>query len=523
MSSAPVLQPPDLSKPFIIETDASDFGVGAVLLQKDEHGLLHPIAFESKKLSAAERGYPPQERELIGILHALRTWRCFVDGSEYVVFTDHNPLQYLRSQKKPTPRLVRWLAEIETYDPVIKYKPGKENNVPDALSRRDGPSCTAETENMEPNYLYSVHNIHETDWPQYYSIDLPSDMSDTMKRRLQQNKEKFVVRDGQVWRKVMIDNKPCEVQFCPFSRRADLVDKFHSGFGHAGRTTVYELLRRRWWWPSMQSDIQTWLSRCPQCQLAAGANKNTHHAPMVPLTIPPAFARWHLDFIGELPTTKNGNRWLLTAVDYSTNWPIARAVPEASAEAVADFLYEEIVMRFGCPSEIVTDRGANFLSKLVKHYTERVKITHRMTSAFHPRSNGKCERLNGILKTMLRKYVHGAIHIWDQFVDAALFATRIRKHRSAGFSPFYLVYGREPVLPGDELRPYLADELAKDPRTIAEHTARELEALGQNRAAAEQRMRAVSEHDKSKWDAAITKVDFEVVQLDGPLHSDRQE
>ncbi|KAG1438660.1 hypothetical protein G6F57_019751 [Rhizopus arrhizus] len=134
---------------------------------------------------------------------------------------------------------------------------------------------------MEPNYLYSVHNIHETDWPQYYSIDLPSDMSDTMKRRLQQNKEKFVVRDGQVWRKVMIDNKPCEVQFCPFSRRADLVDKFHSGFGHAGRTTVYELLRRRWWWPSMQSDIQTWLSHCPQCQLAAGANKNTHHAPMV--------------------------------------------------------------------------------------------------------------------------------------------------------------------------------------------------------------------------------------------------
>lgn len=246
MSSAPVLQPPDLSKPFIIETDASDFGVGAVLLQKDEYGLLHPIAFESKKLSAAERGYPPQERELIGILHALRTWRCFVDVSEYAVFTDHNPLQYLRSQKKPTPRLVRWLAEIETYDPVIKYKPGKENNVPDALSRRDGPSCTAETEDMEPNYLYNVCNRHETDWPQYYSVDLPADMSDTMKRRLQQNKEKFVVRDGQVWRKVVIDNKVCEVQFCPFSRRADLVDKFHSGFGHSGRTTVYDLLRRRW-------------------------------------------------------------------------------------------------------------------------------------------------------------------------------------------------------------------------------------------------------------------------------------
>ncbi|KAG1244868.1 hypothetical protein G6F68_015271 [Rhizopus microsporus] len=155
-------------------------------------------------------------------------------------------------------------------------------------------------------------------------------------------------------------------------------------------------------------------------------------------------------------------------------------------------------MRFGCPNEIVTDRGANFLSKLVANYSRRVNITHRMTSAFHPRSNGKCERLNGILKSMLRKYVHGAIHIWDQFVDAALFATRVRKHRSAGFSPFYLVYGREPRLPGDELRPYLATRIAQDPRTIAEHTARELESLGQIRAAAQKRMEAVSESDKRK-------------------------
>ncbi|EIE92297.1 hypothetical protein RO3G_17168 [Rhizopus delemar RA 99-880] len=167
-------------------------------------------------------------------------------------------------------------------------------------------------------------------------------------------------------------------------------------------------------------------------------------------------------------------------------------------------------MKFGCPAEIVTDRGANFLSKLVKSYCERLNTTHRMTSAFHPRSNGKCERLNGILKTMLRKYVHGAIHIWDQFVDTALFAARIRKHRSAGYSPFYLVYGREPVIPGDDLKPYLEGSIANDPRTIAEHTARELEDLGQERAAAEQRMRVVSEADKLKWDAAITKVDFEV-------------
>ncbi|KAG1167670.1 hypothetical protein G6F71_009436 [Rhizopus microsporus] len=194
MSSAPVLQAPDLSRQFIIETDASDFGVGAVLLQKDDHGLLHPIAFESKKLSSAERGYPPQERELIGILHALRTWRCFIDGSDYLVYTDHNPLQYLRSQKKPTPRLVRWLSEIETYDPVIKYKPGKENHVPDALSRRDGPNCIADPNDIEPSYLYNVQGSDQSNEPHYDQIDLPSEVPEHMRRRVERNPNKYLIR-----------------------------------------------------------------------------------------------------------------------------------------------------------------------------------------------------------------------------------------------------------------------------------------------------------------------------------------
>jgi hypothetical protein len=231
---------------------------------------------------------------------------------------------------------------------------------------------------------------------------------------------------------------------------------------------------------------------------------------MVPLDIPPAFGRWHLDFVGELPTTLDGNKWLLTAVDYTTNWPIARAVPEATAEAVADFIYEEIVMRFGCPAEILTDRGANFMSHVVKLYMQRIKTNHKFTSAFHPRTNGKCERLNGILKAMLRKYVNGAIHIWDKFVDTALFASRIRHHRSTGYSPFFLVYGREPKIPGDYIRPYFGKAVTQDPRTVAEHTARELEELGQVRAAAEQRMKAVQEQDKLRWDSAIDKLEFEV-------------
>jgi hypothetical protein len=151
------------------------------------------------------------------------------------------------------------------------------------------------------------------------------------------------------------------------------------------------------------------------------------------LEVPAPFARWHIDFIGELPTTSNGNCWIIMAVDYATKWPIARALKSATAN--------EIVMKFGCPIEIVSDRGANLLSKILKQYMHKIRSKNMFTSAFHPRTNSKCERLNQTFKHMLTKYVKGLVHSWDKYVDSALFSCRIRKHATTGYSPFYLVYG----------------------------------------------------------------------------------
>lgn len=178
LTSAPVLELPDMSKPFRIETDASDFGVGAVLLQPgdDINKQWHPVAYESKKLSNAEKNYPAQERELLGIIHALRTWRCFIDGcpAGYTVYSDHLPLKYFRSQEKPTPRLVRWIAELESFAPDIQYTPGKDNNVPDVLSRLpDQDTENNEEESIEPIYLYTASlNKKDAKWS---SADMKAD------------------------------------------------------------------------------------------------------------------------------------------------------------------------------------------------------------------------------------------------------------------------------------------------------------------------------------------------------------
>ena len=183
LTSAPILLAPDMSRPFRIECDASDTGLGAVLLQedpKDEHKW-KPVA--SHKLRREERNYPAQERETLSILHALREWRCFIDGNEYEVYTDHLPLKYYNDTSKISPRLVRWMSELSLYNPKIIYKKGIDNIIPDLLSRRDGPECTPAQKSIEPKYLYepfehcaAVLNVDEPDklndptqdWPLFY-------------------------------------------------------------------------------------------------------------------------------------------------------------------------------------------------------------------------------------------------------------------------------------------------------------------------------------------------------------------
>lgn len=224
---------------------------------------------------------------------------------------------------------------------------------------------------------------------------------------------------------------------------------------------------------------------------------------MKPLEVPPAFSRWHLDFIGELPTTKHGNKWILMAVDYTTNWPIAKALQNATGEEIVKFIYEEIVMRFGCPEEIISDRGSNFMSKVVKQYMRKIKTKHNLTSAFHPRSNGKCERLNQTFKRMLIKYVNGEVHSWDEHMDTALFACRIRKHATTGFSPFYLTYGVEPKIPGDSHRPFISTLTEQDSELLSQDVLTHLRKLREDRYIAEDRLRRQAELDKTKWDSML--------------------
>lgn len=151
----------------------------------------------------------------------------------------------------------------------------------------------------------------------------------------------------------------------------------------------------------MRLDIKEWIAPCLACQL--NSNKvSKHQDEMHPLLISAvAFERWHLDFVGELPHTKNKSCWLITAVNAITNCPLACALPDATKESVAQFISKEIVTLFSCLVEIVTDRCAKFCRGLLQEYVKLLRSHHKLTSAFHPRSNGRVERYHSTVKNIL--------------------------------------------------------------------------------------------------------------------------
>ena len=445
LTSGPLLRLPDFSKPFIVTTDASGLAIGGVLSQEFD-GRELPLCFESRTLTVAERNYPTHELEGLAILHCFKKWRCYLEGSQSVVRTDHFSLKFLFSQKSPSRRVMRWIQFLSSFDMKIESIKGTDNVAADALSRQQQPLLS--------------NAIVESDWPEVipncqHDVPLPTDLSEKVRKQIMEEKENFVFENEVLYR--LVDDK--KVPFVPFAFRADLVSKFHHSNGHLGLQGTFELMKTRYWWPRMKTDLRNWLKSCVPCQVGARPD----HSPKEPLHPLPVqfiepFSRWGIDFIGILPRTSDGNRFIITAVDYCTKWPLAKAVTNATAEVVTKFIEEEIIAAFGIPDEIISDRGTAFNSSLVEQYLENARVKHIMTSAFHPRTNGVTERFNGVLGNMIKKHINIRRDDWDKHIANALLASRVRLHHATGYSPFYLVYGRNARIPGDIVLPNIDNE-----------------------------------------------------------------
>lgn len=288
---------------------------------------------------------------------------------------------------------------------------------------------------------------HEYEYLLNYLLQQPSPAIDTKtKKRLELKSRFFAVQNNilfkkdrrkQTRNKLLKVLRPHEVEPVIFMMHN------HPLGGHLGIDTVFEKIRNLYYWPQMYNHIKSYIKTCDACQ-RRGKQRNTQ--PLQPIPVRDPFYQIGIDIVGPLPITPRNKRYIVVATDYMTKWPEARALDVATAEKVAEFIFEEIICRHGCPHIILSDRGTHFRNQMIANLLERFRIKHLFSTPYHPQTNGLVERFNRTLCESLARTTE-IVTNWDINIPAVLFAYRTAKQATTKIEPFYLVYGRPAKMP----------------------------------------------------------------------------
>ena len=462
--SAPVLRPPDLDRPFILWTNASEKGFGAVLEQESEDGQRHPIAYASRATNGAERKYAPTELEVAALVFALEHFRVYLLGNQVKAYTDHQALvsafiPYLKSQTKGI--LARWYLRLSQYLPnvTLEHKPGRSNVAADAFSRAPVGEAKPEEVNDPPAILQvevketmmeKVRRLQHDDPELAQLMDylekksLPVEPSDA-KRIVIQAQKNFYLSDGVLYyengdvpgrRRLVV----------PKDLRKEVLNENHEALfaGHFAPKRMSKRLGQYYYWPGMKADVQKVCENCIECASTQGQELRKK-PPLHCIPVGQPFECIGMDF-KELDVSVDGNRYALVFQDYLTKWPEVFAVKDRTAPTVAKCL-AELVWRHGVPTKIIHDRAAEFLLDVLQDTAAILGLKQLPTSGGHPQTDGLVERFNRTLKNMLTKLVEARGKNWDRLLGPVLLAYRTTPHSSSGETPFFLMYGRDCQLP----------------------------------------------------------------------------
>jgi transposase InsO family protein len=246
-----------------------------------------------------------------------------------------------------------------------------------------------------------------------------------------------------------------QLRLCiPKTERQRLLHEYHHRASHPGVVHLYDLLREKVWWPSMQKDVYKYVSNCMECQINNNAKITAHPRPMTLPSKP--WSHLATDHVGPFPMSDGGYRYILTIVDRYTRYAEAIPVADTSATTTAQAIVKHIICRYGMFDVLLSDRGPSFTSEIFKHVMQQFGVKHIKTTAYHPKSNGAIERFNKTLKKMLKLWVNRQHTDWDVLLPFALFAYNSSVHSTLKETPFYLNFARQPrtitdVLTNDDL------------------------------------------------------------------------
>ncbi len=454
LCNPPLLAHPVATAPFILETDACDIGLGAVLLQIGEDGREHPVEYASRLIRVHERNWPVREKEALAILWGCEHFEVWLLQQPFIVRTDHLSLQWLH--KAVGGRLERWAMRLQKFTYKVVAKRGKHNAAADFLSRSGldvAPEHTHSDEFTSEMVLATrtctMHKLREAQMDDrplremivYLMTQRVPAISKSKIRRFQATAKEYKVD-----RSILRRNGKIVV---PQSLRTEILTEVHEGTmaAHLSADKILPIIAERFWWPAMKADTRRYCEACLLCNRATPyASKRFGKLRPIVATGP-----WHtvaMDLYGPLNDGIEDERYVLVMMDHFTKYVVLCALKDKRAATVARKVRKYLLCQFGVPKRIITDNGTEFKGQF-DELCEDVGIQHSMSLPYHQQANGLVERYMQLLNKMVKIVAHVAEAVWPRRLCTLAFAYNTSYHPTVQNTPFFLNFLRDPRLPLD--------------------------------------------------------------------------
>ena len=485
--TSPILKYPDPKKAYILFTDASKHAWACVLTQEYQYekdgktfGINHPITFASGLFKGSQLNWAALTKEAFAIYSSIKKFSYYLEDADIILRSDHLPLKKFLWKNTLNSKANNWAVEISPYRIQFEYIKGIKNTLADTMSRLIQIDPEAKLQPEQEGYEFGYHafedkepikcevnvvNIDSLEEPiplPGEDIKLPldneelkglqqkdkfcKDITSKLEKGQLQNRNPYY-QEGGIHKRLVEDGKQrFEAVVLPQVLTSVVLQLAHKGLGHNGSPRTYALIKRHYYWKGLKPMVMKHVQTCRLCQ---EHNKQVVKYSKMNFEAEPAPMKFiSMDLIGEFhPPSSKGNGYTLTVICMFTGYTFCIPIPNKMAKTVLKAYMDNVYCQFGGSLKILSDNGTEFKNKLMEEVSKELGVGYKIYSPpYRPQSNGRVESFHYFLKACIAKHIVPQLE-WDGIVPLACAAYNFLPNEHSRESPFFLMFGRDPLLP----------------------------------------------------------------------------